>query len=216
MIRPSDSSGARKASITSLEKLCDDMRRSLRKEVTVGMDAHEDIVDAAATAVYDGYDGCWEGPGLRELASQLLPGILAEHAQRQETWPDTTDCDRLDAAFAALNRAGILSRHHFTCCRRCGYHAIDEIIDRKRQQGHAIRGFVFYHMQRTEAAAGGGSLYLNYGSATDGESGLAVGQEVVECLRGHGLDVEWPQDAEVAIKVKLDWKRRRPPRDMLG
>ncbi len=61
-----------------------------------------------------------------------------------------------------------------------------------------------------------GPLYRYYGGAADGEADLSVGQEVVDRLRGHGLDAEWPQDTEVVIKVNLDWKRRDAPRDILG
>ena len=216
MIGPSDSSGARKASTPSSERLFEDVRRTLRREVEIGMESHEDVVCAAAAEVYDECDGCTDGFDLRRLAAQLLPEILAEQAKRQESWPETTDCDRLDAAFAASNEAGILCRHHFMCCRGCGFHAIREIIDTERERGRDFRGFAFYHRQRTEAASRGGALYLHHGSAAGGEADLAVAQEVVNRLRGHGLDVDWPQDAEVSIKVNLDWKRRRPPRDLIG
>lgn len=216
MIRPSDSSGVWMANTPSSERLLENMRGTLRREVGIGMETHEDIVRAAAAEAYDECDGYTGGVNLHRLAAQLLPDILTEQAKRQEPWPDITDCDRLDAAFTALNEAGILCRHHFMCCRGCGFHAIREMIDTERNRGRYIRGFAFYHRQRTEAAARGGALYLHHGSTADGEADLEVAQEVVHRLRDHGLDVDWPQDAEVTIKVKLDWKRRRPPQDTLG
>ena len=179
------------------------------------MELSEDMVRTAAAEAYDECDGYTGGVDLNRLAAQILPDILAEQAKRKESWPEITDCDRLDAAFAALDEAGILCRHHFMCCRGCGFHAIREMIDTERNRGRDIRGFAFYHRQRAEAAACGGALYLYHGSMADGEADLEVAQEVVDRLRGQGLDIDWPQDAEVTIKVKLDWKRRRPPRDTL-
>ncbi|WP_017596722.1 DUF6891 domain-containing protein, partial [Nocardiopsis potens] len=105
-------------------------------------------------------------------ARRLVQPIWEARAAEQERWTGTSDNDRLSAAFAALDEAGITARQNFTCCRSCG---LSEIGGERE----GARGFVFYHSQDTEAAAAGAGLYLAYGGF-DGseETTAAVGREV--------------------------------------
>ncbi|MBO4207877.1 DUF6891 domain-containing protein [Micromonospora echinofusca] len=121
----------------------------------------------------------------------------------EASWPPVTDCDRLDAAFAELNRVGIVARQDFTCCRNCGEAEIGaELAD-------TDEGYVFFHAQDTERAAEGGALWLRYG-ATSGPA-TPVGQRVAETLTRHGLPVDWNGDPGRAIRVPLTWQRRIGP-----
>ena len=65
--------------------------------------------------------------------------ILAEElaALREEMlgWPATTDCDRLDAAFAELEGAGIAARANFTCCSTCGESELGNVMNEVAEQG---------------------------------------------------------------------------------
>jgi hypothetical protein len=74
-----------------------------------------------------------------------------------------------------------------------------------------VRGYAFYHEQDTESAAGGGGLYLNYGSCDEGtEAAVAIGHEIVAALKAKGLDPDWNGSLEKRIGLPLDWKRRGP------
>jgi hypothetical protein len=64
-------------------------------------------------------------------------------------------------------------------------------------------------MQDTERAVSGSGLLLNYGSVRAGKEALtAVGHEVVDVLRRHGLETEWDGKPSTRIGIVLDWKRR--------
>ena len=156
---------------------------------------------------------------LRREAERLLPRELAAHEADQVDWPTTTDCDRLDAAFAALEASGVVCRRDFSCCGNCGAAEIEGEMDEAAAAGaRPVRGYVFYHMQDTETAVEGGGLYLSYGPQW--EEGLtethyesrakAIAREIVKDLTKSGLRVDWNGELNRRIRVDLDWKRRRP------
>ena len=143
---------------------------------------------------------------------RLLPPLIAEArdrlAREQARWPKVTDCDRLDTAFADLERRGILARQNYWCCGTCGCAAIDDEMTRLRRR-RPVRGYAFYHEQDTTFAVDGHGLHLNYGSIEDDErSSVAIGREIVTVLTSHGLKTRWNGNLDERIKVSLNWKRR--------
>ncbi|MFI1660073.1 DUF6891 domain-containing protein [Streptomyces sp. NPDC020472] len=146
-------------------------------------------------------------PVTREQAEALVDRLWLERVEETAGWEGTTDPERVTAAFAELDAAGIVAREHFTCCRTCGTTEIgaEDGADR-------ARGFVFFHTQCTEGAADGGPLYLLYGrfeDAAETTTAAAVGEEVAGALRRQGLSVRWDGDPGQAILVTdLDWRRR--------
>jgi hypothetical protein len=147
---------------------------------------------------------------LRPRAQRFVREVLAAHMLEQAGWPTVTDCDRLDTAFAALEADGIICRQHFSCCGTCGSAEIWDEIAAAQETGRAVRGYVFYHVQDTEAAVEGHGLYLNYGAVEDGEAAaLAVARDSVAALEHHGLRTNWNGQWARRIGVALDWKRRR-------
>lgn len=137
-------------------------------------------------------------------ARQLVERLWLERVEEQRRWPDVTDPDRLERAFAVLDGRGITAREHFTCCRSCG---TGEIHAEGRDDA---RGFVFFHMQGTESAAAGHGLTLYYGGFDDSaETTAAVGREVTAVLGDAGLTVEWDGSPDRAIELTdLDWRKR--------
>jgi hypothetical protein len=142
-----------------------------------------------------------------ELLAELIPKVLAEvrHAVSEEMkgWPAITDCDRLDAAFASLERNGIVARQNFSCCMSCGSREIHDELAMKKD----ARGYTFFHMQDTDRAASGGELSLAFGAPT--EAGMkAVARDVVNALKAAGLAPEWNGDIDHRIILPLKWQRR--------
>ncbi|MFC7743538.1 DUF6891 domain-containing protein [Nocardiopsis composta] len=137
-------------------------------------------------------------------ARRLLQPIWDARAAEQEQWSGTSDNDRLNAAFAALDAAGITARQNFTCCRNCGLSEIGA-------EREGARGFVFYHAQDTGSAAAGHGLHLAYGGF-DGsdETTAAVGREVVAALAEEGLEPEWDGSPSQRILVPMAWRRPLP------
>jgi len=146
---------------------------------------------------------------LAPIADRAINDLRAEQA----TWPETTDCDRLDIAFESLRAEGYFARHHYACCQTCGLFDMAIELDDAAMREQPAAGFVFYHEQDTELAVDGYGLWLTYGSNDPGpDAHLAAGRHIVESLGAHGLDVDWSGDLRQRIRVDLDWRRRWPPR----
>ncbi|WP_062209347.1 hypothetical protein [Streptomyces sp. NBRC 109706] len=143
-------------------------------------------------------------PVSRGQARELVDRMWLERVEEQAGWEGETDPERITRAFEALGAAGITAREHFACCRSCG---VAEIGGESEPDA---RGFVFFHYQSTESAAGGYGLTLHYGGF-DGapETTAAVGREVVAALGEVGLTTDWNGKPDQAIAVTpLDWRRR--------
>lgn len=191
----------------NLSEITDEMRGYINRKVAAAFDAPEQIVDLAVDMVSSDAK-----PGVARLvAERLMQEALAAHRAAQATWPATTDCDRLDAAFSELTQNGIVSRQDFTCCGTCGVAEIGEEIRKETQRGVKARGYAFYHMQDTDRATEGLGLLLNYSALYGGAvAGVEIGREIEATLQRHGLTTEWNGNFNTRIGVKLDWKRRRP------
>ncbi len=177
----------------------------LRRDIASGFMTRDEIIQSAE----DCFEGDFPDGEARRLAEEMLPALLAKHEAAQADWPEQTDCDRLDAAFAALEECGIVSRQNFSCCGTCGSVEIWDEVETVKEAGGPTHGYAFYHMQDTESAADGYGLYLNYGASEEGEeAALRVASEIVAKLQEHGLTTNWNGSWSQRIGVTLDWKRR--------
>jgi hypothetical protein len=185
----------------------DDLREFIRVQVAAGYAPAPEIV---AEAVQVFADTTLAPDVLQAAATALAEAALAAHGADQESWPETTDCDRLSAAFSALAGAGIVARQHFSCCSNCGATEIHDEMDQAAKDGTQVRGYTFFHMQDTEHAVEGEPLFLSYGAAdSDKEAAVAIGHEVVAALREQGLDPAWNGRHANRIGLPLVWQRRR-------
>jgi hypothetical protein len=176
--------------------------------VAAGFSDPDDIPEHAVEMLSDEQDE----DALWPHALRLTREAVEAHRREQATWPAVTDCDRLNAAFVELERAGIVARQNFTCCQTCGHCEIGDEIATARKAGVEVRGYTFYHMQDTESAVEGDGLYLAYGAVEAGDDAVvAVGREIVKVLRRHKLKTKWNGRSNERVFVFLDWKRRRAP-----
>jgi hypothetical protein len=183
----------------------EEIRSFLSRRVAEGFDTAEEIIDSAIE--------CFEVEEDAELCrtiARFTAERTAEHLRLQSHWPTPTDCDRLDWAFDELERDGIVARQNFSCCGNCGHGEIWAEIQQARTE-LTVEGYVFYHMQDTEAAVECGYLYLAYGSVEEGEEAVtAIGRKIVLGLERAGLRTEWNGQGNTRIRiVDFDWKRRR-------
>ena len=177
-------------------------------QVTAGYDDREAIIEGAVDKLYNDYGTM----RVRQMAREITDEQFARHYEEQRTWTHETDCDRLDEAFAELDRNGIVARQNFTCCQTCGHSHIGYEIDDAAEH-RSIRGYVFFHKQDTELVVKYGNLYLAYGSV-DGkeEESIDIGYEVVAALERAGLTVDWNGMIQKRICVRdMQWQRRRVP-----
>jgi hypothetical protein len=185
----------------------DDLHDFIKVQVAAGYASADEIVDEAVEVFVD---SSLDPLALRTAAEVITDQALAGHLAEQVGWPETTDCDRLDAAFATLDTLGIVARQHFSCCGTCGAQEIHDAIEQAEKAGLAARGFTFFHIQDTEHAVSGESLYLSYGSAdSDKTTAVSIGHQVVEILQQHGLAPLWNGKHAHRIALPLTWQRRR-------
>lgn len=146
---------------------------------------------------------------LRVYASAELELLWREQRAAEATWSGSTDCDRLDKAFADLEERGVICRQDFTCCGNCGVAEIGVELNEAERRGIHVRGYAFYHQQDTERAVEGDGVYLNYGAEKEGEAAaLAIAREIVTTLKHHGLEPRWNGSIGQRIHVPMVWRRR--------
>lgn len=178
----------------------------------------EYILDAIKKAVWSGFsspddvqqliDDILEDDADEAMLRSAVAPEFDRKAAEELTWPDVTDCDRLDRAFESLNENGVIALHNAGYTMSDGHGDVGEVLH-ERVPG-SVRGYCFYHGQDVERAVDGGGLLIAFGDLrADPAAKLGIGNLVKQALEVEGLDVEWDHDSEKRINVKLDWKRRR-------
>lgn len=192
------------------------MQIQISWRVSAGFDSREDIIIAAVNEalIETGLNKQW----LVEQASRLTDASLKFHLRMQKTWLQETDCDRLDEAFAELDRAGIVARQNFACCITCGRNAMWRDIASAYADGvrdnSPIIGYVFFHQRDAEQAVRNGYLWLAYSSTktetTAGEHTKQIAQIIIQTLERHGFRVSWEGEISKRILIEnLKWQHRR-------
>ena len=160
-----------------------------------------------------------------QFAAHELERAATWLASEQATWPDETDCDRLDRVEVALRERGILLWQVSPCCDTCTGAELPDRIEaiNRRYPGFRDRvgGYAFFidqNMPHMLAENTHVSVYLAYGwfSSDDSEvahdiyerNALGIAREVCECLRNEGFEANWNGDFARKIGVSLNWQRR--------
>lgn len=140
-----------------------------------------------------------------------VDAAITAHEESKATWPEVTDCDRLDRAFDALSSQGVISLHDAGYTQSDGFDDFQEAY-RSHPDRSNIRGYCFYHGQDTERAVEGGGLFLAFGPAdADQEEteGPAVGRLVIAALTAEGLQPRWDGTFGQRIFIpNFTWQRR--------
>jgi hypothetical protein len=133
---------------------------------------------------------------------------FAKKRAAEQSWPEETDCDRLDAAFADLSDAGIVALHNAGGTMADGINDVAEVLDSLGRDG--IHGYCFYHSQDVEDAIDGLWLQIAFGDVNDDpQKSAAVAKTIQRVLEQHGFKVEWDGDIGTRLKIPaFDWKRR--------
>jgi hypothetical protein len=171
----------------------------------------------------------WDSDRIRDIVCQELyaPGELDERAvsvaidasiknwkASQSLWPETTDCDRLDAAFVKLNECGIIALHNAGMTQSDGYDDFREIYEGHANQDQII-GYCYYHGQVLERVVRGGPLFFSFGPSdpqNEETEGAKIGEIVVRRLTNAGFKVEWDGAFGKRLSIPLfNWQRRNVP-----
>ncbi|MEM9540723.1 MAG: hypothetical protein AAGA60_14615 [Cyanobacteria bacterium P01_E01_bin.42] len=129
----------------------------------------------------------------------------------KQTWPDITDCDRLDAAFTAMNERGIIALQNSGYTQNDGYDDFWEDYENHPDKS-SVLGYCFYHGQDLDRAVRGRGLFLAFGPVhpeDEENKGLEIGNIVCEELERVGLAVQWDGTFKQRICIsKFMWQRR--------
>jgi hypothetical protein len=130
----------------------------------------------------------------------------------EETWPATTDCDRLDRVFAALEAQGIMVEQDAGLTKSDGLEIVTEAYEDAQADGEGagIVGYCFYHGQDLDRVMEGGDLCLAFGDFLgDDERGAEIGRCIQRALQGEGVTVEWSGSIGQRLLVRgIRWQRR--------
>ncbi len=184
----------------------EELRAFIAYRVREGFKSVHEIIKDATEYALEMYNCNDLHPEIKQMTAELIAAQQTEQA----SWQGQTDCDRLDEAFAGLNRQGIVARQDFSCCNNCGFIDIwDEIDEEEKRQ--PVEGYVFYHLQATESAIESGRLLMAYGCVEEDEAAFVrVANKVVAELRRVGLNASWGGTVSHPIVVNgLVWRRRR-------
>jgi hypothetical protein len=143
--------------------------------------------------------------------SMLAPIVDAEIARKNAAepgWPRETDCDRLDAAFAALHAQGIFAQQYVGYTQDEGFQSVAEALAEENEGKYS--GFCFFTAQDVEHLLDGDrSLFLAFGDSEEGERAVDVGRKICTVLRGAGYEADWDESPSTRIKLaNFHWKRR--------
>lgn len=189
-------------------------RRSIDHLIARGFINEANIVARVSGQLEYAMDGSGdEEPSYDDIESLVEPMVaerLEQQRRAEQRWKRLTDCDKLDLAFADLEKQGIIARQDYWCCARCAHSAAGfEIFGNERGRDF-WKGYVFYHEQDTDGAPGG-SLLLGFGAYEDGDEAMKeVARTVVETLGRYKLKARWNGKPDTRIDViDLNWRWRR-------
>jgi hypothetical protein len=143
--------------------------------------------------------------------SAALDSEFAKWEAEKLTWPEVTDCDRLDAAFVAISKRGIIALQNAGYTQSDGYDDFCEAYDQHPDKS-TVLGYCFYHGQDLDRAVRGAGLYLAFGPVNPNDEatkGAEIGNIVREELERVGLKVEWDGSFDERLMIRdLVWQRR--------
>jgi len=181
-------------------------------------DVDDYILDSIRTWVWSGFyspgqvhrlieDILEEGADEEMLRASVQPEFDQKKAD-EATWPETTDCDRLDNAFELLNAQGIIAPHNTGYTMSDGQEDVGDALRQRGEQG--IKGSCFYHGQDRDRAINGGGLMLAFGDLNDNATQITeVGAIIASVLQECGLPVDWDGDPKTRLHLPhFDWKQR--------
>jgi hypothetical protein len=178
------------------------VREFVRSGVRAGLLAEQALYDEVLLAITT------ELPDRRGEAATLARTWIAEFreelARDQATWPEQTDYDRLQQAFADLEAVGVVVLQGID-----DHWSAKALLDARAAAGDPPRGVAWFTPPDVWHAIDEGMLELNlwHGDTANAAPGDALLDEVVAVLSRHGLPAHFD---EGRIEVSASWHRRLP------
>jgi hypothetical protein len=135
---------------------------------------------------------------------------MARKRAEEATWPATTDCDRLDRVFEALEAQGIIVEQDAGLTKSDGLEDVTEVYEDSGGEKSGIVGYCFYHGQDLDHVMASGELWLAFGDFRgDNQRGVEIGRRIQRALEDAGFTVKWNGSIGQRILIKgIRWQRR--------
>jgi hypothetical protein len=182
-----------------------ELKAAIRHYVFSGFYDASEVVKILMGSIFEGLD--LDRTTLRaEVKKAFTTKKIAE-----KKWPEQTDCDRLDAVFAALHRQRILAVQNAGYTLSDGLADVAELYFAAHGQDSGYIGYCFYHGQDLERVVDSGELSLAFGGITgDGERGVEIGKVIKTAFESAGFKVKWNSTMKQRLLVKgIKWQRRK-------
>ena len=167
-----------RAGLLDQDALRSEVLQAIRDELPARAEESEDLADA------------WIGEAREELRVDQL------------SWPEATDYERLQSAFAELELADVV------VLQGCDDHwAAKAVLDERAGAGTSPRGIAWFTPSDVWHAVDEGMLEVNlwHGSTANAAPGDALLDEVIGVLEKHGLAAHFD---EGRIEVDAHWHKR--------
>lgn len=142
----------------------------------------------------------------------LIAAEVAAKRAAEQTWPSITDWDRLDRAFRALKRQGVIALHMAGFTQSGGLEEVEDDYQDAGGKTSNYAGHCFYTEQDQKSALDGAGIYIGFGDLSgDDAKGIAAGHLLRAALEAEGLIVEWDGTIKSRLFIKgFRWQRRGP------
>ncbi len=179
----------------------------IRRYVDSGFYGPEKILEILDESVFEPgeIDPVW-------LRARIEREFTRKHAE-EARWPEITDCDRLDRAFASFEDRGIIALQNVGVTQSDGLSDVSQRYAEAGADRSGIEGYCFYDGQDLEGVVEDGELWLTFGAvAGDDRQGVEIGRRIEQVLEDAGFEIEWDGSIESRLLVKgLRWQRRGEP-----
>ncbi len=138
----------------------------------------------------------------------LVAPEFSRKAEAEKTGPVETDFDKLDRAFIALRKKGVIAIHNAGWDKSEALHNCLEEY-RSHSTPDTIFGICYYTSQDVDNAIDGNGMYLGYCSTRpekEETDSVRAGALICEEINKAGLSVDWGGDAKTRIKLKIKWQ----------
>ena len=188
----------------------DPMEEQIDVFVRAGYMTEEEVIEEVSELFEDANES--------ELAARVRAKMAERRRELDAISPPgrPSAYERLRSAFEQLEQHGVLAREHYWCCQTCARTAIHDEVAQAHDEGHAPRGYVFFHSQDTDRAAETGLLLIRFSGILedlrrDGwDASMRIGEELVMVLRAYDFAPEWSGRPDDTINLPITWDKRPP------
>ncbi len=180
----------------------EDIANMIRTHVWSGEYSPEEV----GIIIEDNFD---TDPNEKWLRAAIEREFAAKRTAEQ-TWPEETECDRLERSFEMLETRGIIVECNADDNDE-GAAAVNDLYKQAGAEKSKFIGYCFYTEQEKERAVERPGMYLAFGAFGGNDSqAVAVGEILREEFERVGFDVEWDGNPKnwLIFLSKFCWQKR--------